>query len=106
VKRLRVLPEADADIDESALYYTGQAGIELGLRFYAATEETFAWILENPKGGAPREFLNPRLRGLRMWPVRGFEKRLVFYRKIEGEVEIVRVLHGARDIEAVLQGEE
>jgi plasmid stabilization system protein ParE len=33
--------------------------------------------------------------------VTGFENILVFYRTREGVLEIVRVLHGARDLEAL-----
>lgn len=37
--------------------------------------------------------------GLRSFPV---GKYLIFYRLIDGGLEIVRVLHGARDIENLL----
>jgi toxin ParE1/3/4 len=36
-------------------------------------------------------------------PVRDY---LVFYRLVDDFVEVVRVLHGARDIEALLEEEE
>ena len=39
-----------------------------------------------------------------MVAVQGFEKHLVFYRPTEAGIEIVRVLHAARDIAAVLAG--
>ncbi|MEX0866184.1 MAG: type II toxin-antitoxin system RelE/ParE family toxin [Pirellulales bacterium] len=42
---------------------------------------------------------------LRVWQVRGFENWLIFYRPISDGVEIVRVLHGARDVVAILQGD-
>ena len=37
-----------------------------------------------------------------MHPVRDFEKHLVFYRPIVGGIELVRVLHSARDTSAIL----
>jgi toxin ParE1/3/4 len=37
-----------------------------------------------------------------MYPVRGFERHLVFYRERDDGIEIVRVLHGARDIPSVM----
>jgi toxin ParE1/3/4 len=46
--------------------------------------------------------LNPRLAGLRVGRVEGFEKHLIFYRPGDDGVEIIRVLHGARDIDSVL----
>ena len=43
--------------------------------------------------------------GLRMLRVRGFGKYLLFYRETPEGIELVRVLHAARDIGAAL-GEE
>jgi len=58
-----------------------------------------------PQMGTPRQFRNSRLIGLRMWRVPGFEKHLIFYRVTEGGIEVVRVLHGARDIQRILDDE-
>jgi toxin ParE1/3/4 len=41
-----------------------------------------------------------------MWLVKGFEKYLIFYRTTDELVEIVRVLHAARDIDGILSAEE
>ena len=50
--------------------------------------------------------LGGRLAGLRVWRVEGFEKHLVFYRTAETIVEIVRVLHGARDLTQAIDADE
>jgi hypothetical protein len=42
---------------------------------------------------------------LRIWRIDGFPNHLSFHRHIDGAIEIVRVLHGARDIGAVLESE-
>ena len=34
---------------------------------------------------------NPRLTGLRVWRIEGFEKHLIFYRAADDGIEIVRV---------------
>lgn len=47
-------------------------------------------------------FSNPQLSGIRQYPIRGFKNYLIFYRATESEVEVLRVLHGARDLEAIL----
>jgi plasmid stabilization system protein ParE len=52
-----------------------------------------------------KAFENPELDGIRMWPIPDFPNHLIFYRLIETGVEIVRVLHSARDIALVLEGE-
>ncbi len=41
-----------------------------------------------------------------MWFVQGFERHLIFYRVLDDEVEILRVLHAARDIEGIFDDEE
>ena len=56
-----------------------------------------------PELGAARSFANPKLAGLRMWPIKGFEKQLVFYRPVKEGIEVIRVLHAARDIGPLLE---
>ena len=55
--------------------------------------------------GSPREFQNSHLIGIRQWRVSGFENYLIFYRPIEDGIEVLRVLHGARDIEGLFREE-
>jgi toxin ParE1/3/4 len=56
--------------------------------------------------GNPREFRDPALTGMRSWPIRGFGNHLVFYRPTDDGIEILRVLHGARDLRRVFNGDE
>lgn len=53
--------------------------------------------------GALRQFTNSRLDGVRSWPIRHFMNYLIFYRPIDGGVEVLRILHGARDIERIFR---
>jgi toxin ParE1/3/4 len=73
----------------------------MGDHFYEAANATFDKVTAMPGMGAPRYFASACLEGLRMIPVLGFERHLVFYRPIETGVEIVRVLYSARDIESL-----
>jgi len=57
-----------------------------------------------PKMGALCTFRSPVLRHLRRWPVKGFENWLIFYLPRRNGVEIVHLIHGARDIESLLDG--
>ena len=45
----------------------------------------------------------PLLAETRMFRVKGFTKHLIFYRPIKNGVEIIRVIHGARDIESLFE---
>jgi toxin ParE1/3/4 len=103
--RYHVLPAADRDLDDQAGYLAQEASLETALRFYDATGATFEKIARMPGIGQQRESANPRLMGLRVWRVEGFENHLIFYRPANDGIEIVRVLHGARDIDSILADE-
>jgi toxin ParE1/3/4 len=98
-----VSPAADADLDEQAAYLAGEASLETALRFYDAAAATFEAIARMPGIGQRHETSNLRLAGLRAWRVEGFENHLVFYRLTEAGVEVVRVLHGARDLSRLFE---
>jgi len=40
---------------------------------------------------------------MRVFPVKSFENYLVFYRPIRDGIEVVRVIHGARDASRVFE---
>ena len=75
----------------------------VGERFVEQTQHTLALLAEAPGIGRPRDFDNPHLKGLRSWPVRGFRSYLIFYRPTEAGIAVLRVLHGARDLESILE---
>ena len=99
----RVLPAADRDLDDQAAHLAAEASLETALRFYDAASFTFGKIAQMPGMGEPWKSANPRLAGLRVHRVEGFTKHLIFYRPADDGVEIIRVLHGARDIDSVLE---
>lgn len=57
----------------------------------------------SPNLGFKDEYQSERLRGIRRWRVDGFKNYLLFYRVLSKQIEVVRVLHGARDIEATFE---
>ncbi len=93
------------DLADQAAWYIAHAGQAVSDRFLAAVERSLALLADMPGTGAPRPRLNPALRGLRMHPVRGFEGHLIFYRPIRDGIELVRVLHAAQDVDAILSAE-
>ena len=99
--RIFIRPRAQADLDDTA-EYIGRENPATAVRFLAAAEETFKQLLATPGLGRVREYLDPRLTGLRSWRIRGFENWLVFYRPTDGGIDVVRVLHGARDLAPLL----
>ena len=76
------------------------------MQFFDAVRQTFAKLAQMSGMGRLYPLTNPRLEGLRKWSVKGFEKHLIFYLSFDDYIEIVRILHAARDIEAILEQEE
>lgn len=57
----------------------------------------------NAAAGRQSDFVLGRLTGIRSLPVPGFRNYLIFYRIQGDQLEIIRVLHGARDLELALE---
>lgn len=83
---------AAEDLDEIAAYIAAD-NPDAALAFILRLEGRFELLAEQPKSGRPRSELGPALRST----VEG--RYVIFYQEMTGGVEIVRVLHGARDIE-------
>lgn len=52
----------------------------------------------SPEMGALRTFGNPHLTDVRFWPLRHFKKYLVVYCVHPDRLDVLRVVHGARDL--------
>jgi toxin ParE1/3/4 len=100
-----IRPRADRDLDEHAAFIA-RDNLEAGRRFYDAAAQAFEQLAMMPEMGSPRIFRNPALAGLRLWRIPGFECHLIFYRPIQDGIEVIRVLHAARDIDGILGQEE
>jgi toxin ParE1/3/4 len=76
--------------------------------FLDAIEKASSLLSATPEIGSPRYFSHPELQGLHLLPLRKFEKYLLFYRAMKDEeaVEIVRIVHGARDLPKLFGGNE
>ena len=96
--RLVVLPAADADV-EAAGEYIAENNVDAAARFFDAT---FQELRQHPRRWPIYRLADPRLADIRKRAVIGFRNYLVFYRVTKDVVEIVRVMHGARDIPAIL----
>jgi len=86
--------------------YIGERNPDAAHRFRQAAEATFSALARMPGTGAPYEVNNPRLQGLRCARVSRFRNYLIFYRPIDGGIDVIRVLHAARNIAAILDEEE
>lgn len=92
------------DLEELASFIARDS-LPAALRLLDAAERAFSQIREMPGIGASIRYASPRLDGVRRWPIPGYPNHLVFYRCTEDRIEILRVLHAARDIPATLLDE-
>lgn len=83
-------------------HYAREAGLKTARRFLAQAEASFARLAAMPGLGATYEPEHPAFAGIRVFPITRFKKYLVFYLPISNGIDVVRVLHGARDIPHIL----
>jgi plasmid stabilization system protein ParE len=102
-RRLWIRPAADADI-ESAADFIACDSLAHALRFLDAVGRALAEIREHPERWPEYGFEAPELAGVRRCFVSGFPNYIVFYRvDAEGDIEVIRVLHGARSLQDSLE---
>jgi toxin ParE1/3/4 len=95
-----------ARLDFIACYaYIGERKLSAARRFRQAAEATLNAIAQMPGIGAPYAIDNPRLDKLRCVQVRRFKNYLIFYQRTDGRIDVIRVLHAARDVDSILMSE-
>jgi len=97
----RLSEAAAVDIIEQADWYEEKSDRRLAERWSKAVTSAVLRILRNPRVGAPCRFSPTELHRIRRVPISGFPKHLVFYSIEDNDVLILRVLHGARDLESL-----
>jgi toxin ParE1/3/4 len=96
VAEVRISPRAHEDLIEIWSYIADDS-VTNADAFIDRLYETMESLGRNPGSGRHREEL---ALGIQSFP---FGRYLIFYRALTNSVEIVRVLHGARDIENVFE---
>ena len=99
--RIEKRSPAHQDLRRQALYLADEAGPAIATRFLEASEKAFATLAKMPGMGRIRRFPHPELGGLRSWAIPGFERYLIFYRALPDGIEVIRVLHGMRDLDRI-----
>jgi toxin ParE1/3/4 len=94
-------PAAEADITELATHIAMDS-MATAERFLECAEAAFTQLAETPYIGRPWVHVLARLKGLRVSSIPGFRNHLVFYRPSKHTIDVVRVLHGARDLDSAL----
>ena len=92
--RLRFTDHAERDLVEIG-DFIGRDSAGNAARFVVRLEEHCRLLASQPLAGRARDELSPGLRSL------AYGRYVIFYRALEEGVEIVRVLHGARDLRRI-----
>lgn len=91
--RFVVRPRARIDID-GIWDYIAEDSVAQADAFVDRMTAKFKLLAHQPDLGRPRDDLMPNLRSF------PFERYIIFHLPISDGIELVRVLHGARDVEA------
>ena len=89
-------PQADLDVFEIAVFIA-QDNVAASDRFLDTLASRLELLSRSPKVGRVRDELAAGLRSL------PFGTYVIFYKPIRGGIEVVRVLHGSRDIPALFR---
>ena len=68
-------------------------------RFMDAVEASREFLRDFPESGAKFKTKNERMRDARLWPVKGFPNHLINFRPQNDLIEVLRVCHGARNLD-------
>jgi len=93
----RITPTAERDLREILRYVAEQDGLDRALHVHEKFLDAFALLGSSPGAGRVREDLTGTT--VRWWTVFKF---VVIYEAERSPVEILRVLHGMRDLGALL----
>jgi toxin ParE1/3/4 len=89
--RLRVIKSARRDMDAIYDYWAERAGPDIALTLIYSITDLFALLAEYPYAGRTCNEIAP---GIRVFST---DKYLIYYRKERSVIQILHILHGARD---------
>ena len=79
---------------------------EIAVGFRHSVRRTVRVLLRHPLVGPRYQSNHPQLQNLRSWPVTGFEAIRIYYTVDDDALRVIRILHGKRDVSAILVREE
>jgi toxin ParE1/3/4 len=95
----RVAPRAEADLDDTWLYVAKESGsMEVASRLIDSITDRFLFLSNFPHAGRTRDWDFGI--GLRSFPVGEY---VIVYCVERGEVSILRVVHGRRELEMLFE---
>jgi toxin ParE1/3/4 len=102
MSRLVRRPEVADDIFELAGYLMEHSE-DAAERFVDAVEKSLKDLTARPGSGSRKDFEAQGLSEVRSWWVEGFPNFLIYYLPLQDGIDVLGVLHGARDVESKLR---
>ncbi|MEC4891483.1 MAG: type II toxin-antitoxin system RelE/ParE family toxin [Oscillatoria sp. PMC 1051.18] len=99
MSRYLISPAASRDLNAIADYFLSQ-NVEAGERLFQEFSKKCQYLAQFPSIGKSYSYLQASLRGL---PLNGY---IIFYRVVEDRVEIIRLVSGRQDLEALFTNDE
>jgi|SRR5262249_523660 len=96
MRSVRIAALAEDDL-QSIWEYIAQYNSESASKLIRELVSTFGMLRDSPHAGRAQPTL---AKDLRSFVVRGY---FIFYRPFDDRIEILRVLHGSRDIETIFE---
>jgi plasmid stabilization system protein ParE len=88
-----------ADIEQQYEWYILNAGWKIADRFIYTVEAVCRLLSQQPHLGPVAGFAHPKLRAWRFFLVlRPFNRHILFYEILTGEIALRRAMHGHRDL--------
>src|SRR5438874_8422303 len=100
MSRFRITRPSQGDLRDIRAYIAEHGSTRAAARWVGTLRERFQRLADTPGMGQPRDDL---ARGLRSLAVGEY---LIFYIEVRAGIDIVHVLHGARDIERLFREEQ
>jgi toxin ParE1/3/4 len=93
---------ASRDVEDAIGYYLKDGAQQAALNFVDALEDAYFILGQHPAIGTSRYATELGIPGLRSWALPRFPY-VIFYVEREDHIDVWRVLHGRRDIPALVE---
>lgn len=102
MKRVDIRSSAQRDLTAVVDHYLDEGNADVAEAFLRAFDDARRHLAEFPASGSPRYDNELGIPNLRSWALSSFPY-VVMYIERDDHVDVLRVLHGKRDIPATLQ---
>ncbi|HLL89725.1 MAG TPA: type II toxin-antitoxin system RelE/ParE family toxin [Tepidisphaeraceae bacterium] len=100
--RVVLRPQVPDDLHAIVQYLEQHSGTVVANRFADNVFATLDGLAAHPGRGSPKQLRSRQLVGVRTCAVAGFRNHLIFYRHEADAVVVLAVVHGSRNVRALL----